>query len=178
MAVQPETDAATKLVTILISLVVRLIRVKPVALAAHTPALTVVVEPELAATLVRRLPLAVLLHQAALPAAAIGLIGCGAVTITAIMMDVSLAWDMTVQTIEHGIGVLLPEELLYLVIVLVQATREHFRTEAVHLTTVLFMTASIKKRSGIFPTFFLYLKIRNDNSCRHQTYEYHFHILL
>ena len=64
MAVQPETDAETKRATILISLVVRLIRVKPVALAAHTPALMVVAEPEPVVILVRRLPLAALLPLA------------------------------------------------------------------------------------------------------------------
>ena len=46
MEAQPETDAATKLVTILIRLVVHLIRVKPVALAELTLVLTVVAELE------------------------------------------------------------------------------------------------------------------------------------
>ena len=48
---QPETDVATKHVTILMSLVVRLIRVKQVALAEHILAPMVAEELELVVTL-------------------------------------------------------------------------------------------------------------------------------
>ena len=55
MAAQPETDAATKRATILISLVVRLIRVKPIALAEQLLALMAAEEPDLAVNHVHHL---------------------------------------------------------------------------------------------------------------------------